>query len=119
MTVLGTGRATAGLSILHAAGLGKGCSVGLQLETEVSLVEGPAFVPQDEHGVLDSVLAVWGESGYPTPDDTGWRVESEVPVGQGLKSSAALACAAARALDEASWTGLSDPQIVDIAVAAL
>ncbi|SVA04036.1 uncharacterized protein METZ01_LOCUS56890, partial [marine metagenome] len=68
--------------------------------------------------VLDSVLAVWGEFGYPTPDGTGWRVETEVPVGQGLKSSAALACAAARALNEASWTGLSDPQIVDIAVAA-
>ena len=118
MTVFGTGRANGGISILHAAGLGKGCSVGLQLETQVSLVEGPAFAPQDEHRVLDSVLAVWGEFGYPTPDGTGWRVETEVPVGQGLKSSAALACAAARALNEASWTGLSDPQIVDIAVAA-
>ena len=63
-------------------------------------------------------MAVWIESGYPQPDDTGWRVSSEVPIGQGLKSSAALACAAAMALNEASWTALSDFDIVDIAVAA-
>jgi shikimate kinase len=60
-----------------------------------------------KHGILDSVMGVWIESGYPRPDDTGWRVSSEVPIGQGLKSSAALACAAAMALDEASWTALS------------
>jgi len=63
-------------------------------------------------------MAVWIESGYPKPDDVGWVVNSEVPVGQGLKSSAALACAAAMALNEASWTALSDFDIVDIAVAA-
>ena len=111
MTVFGTGRANGGISRLHAAGLGKGCSVGLQLETRVSLVEGPAFAPQDEHRVLDSVLAVWGEFGYPMSDGTGWRVETEVPVGQGLKSSAALACAAARALYVESWTGLYGSEI--------
>lgn len=118
MTVLGRGSANGGVSVLHAAGLGKGCSIGIELSTEVSLVAGEAEVSSDEHGILDSVMAVWIESGYPQPDDTGWRVSSEVPIGQGLKSSAALACAAAMALNEASWTALSDFDIVDIAVAA-
>ena len=118
MTVLGRGSANGGVSVLHAAGLGKGCSIGIELSTEVSLVAGEAEVSSDEHGILDSVMAVWTESGYPRPDDTGWMVSSEVPIGQGLKSSAALACAAAMALNEASWTALSDFDIVDIAVAA-
>ena len=118
MTVLGRGSANGGVSVLHAAGLGKVCSIGIELSTEVSLVAGEAEVSSDEHGILDSVMAVWTESGYPRPDDTGWRVSSEVPMGQGLKSSAALACAAAMALNEASWTALSDFDIVDIAVAA-
>ena len=118
MTVLGRGSANGGVSVLHAAGLGKGCSIGIELSTEVSLVAGEAEVSSDEHGILDSVMGVWIESGYPRPDDTGWRVSSEVPIGQGLKSSAALACAAAMALNEASWTALSDFDIVDIAVAA-
>ena len=118
MTVLGRGNANGGVSVLHAAGLGKGCSIGIELSTEVSLVAGEAAVPHDEHGILDSVMAVWVESGYPRPDDTGWRVSSEVPIGQGLKSSAALACAAVLALNDASWTALSDFDIVDIAVAA-
>ncbi len=118
MTALGRGKANGAVSVLHAAGLGKGCSVGIQLSTEVSLITGPASVPSDVHGILNSVMAVWDESGYPKPDDTGWVVNSEVPVGQGLKSSAALACAATMALNEASWTALSDFDIVDIAVAA-
>ena len=118
MTVLGRGSANGGVSVLHAAGLGKGCSIGIELSTEVSLVAGEAEVSSDEHGILDSVMAVWIESGYPQLEDTGWRVSSEVPIGQGLKSSAALACAAAMALNEASWTALSDFDIVDIAVAA-
>ena len=119
MTALGGGKATGAVSVLHAAGLGKGCSVGIQLSTEVSLISGPASVPSDVHGILDSVMAVWIESGYPKPDDVGWVVNSEVPVGQGLKSSAALACAAAMALNEASWTALSDFDIVDIALSLI
>ncbi len=118
MTALGRGKANGAVSVLHAAGLGRGCSVGIQLSTVVSLISGPVSVPDDVHGILDSVMAVWAESGYPKPDDAGWVVNSEVPVGQGLKSSAALACAAAMALNEASWTALSDFDIVDIAVAA-
>ena len=52
------------------------------------------------------------------PPVFGWEIVSDVPIGQGMKSSSALACAALRALDKASWTGLSDFEIVDLAVEA-
>ena len=117
MSVLGTGTANGGISVLHAAGLGKGCSVGIELQCEVRLVEGETS-PSDEHGLLEAVMQVWAESGYPRFDDAGWEIDSEIPIGQGLKSSSALACAALKALDQASWTGLSDYEIVDMAVEA-
>ena len=59
MTVLGTGTANAGISILHAAGLGKGCSVGINLQCEVRLVEGVSQPTDDHHGLLDSVMQSW------------------------------------------------------------
>tara|TARA_Y100001970_G_scaffold190821_1_gene232081 strand:- start:302 stop:1162 length:861 start_codon:yes stop_codon:yes gene_type:complete len=117
MSVLGTGTANGGISVLHAAGLGKGCSVGIELQCEVKLVKGEIF-PSDEHGLLETVMQVWTESGYPQFDDIGWEIHSDIPIGQGIKSSAAVACAAFRALDNASWTGLGDFEIVDMAVEA-
>ena len=117
MSALGTGTANGGISVLHAAGLGKGCSVGIELQCEVKLVKGEIF-PSDEHGLLETVMQVWTESGYPQFDDIGWEIHSDIPIGQGLKSSAAVACAAFRALDNASWTGLGDFEIVDMAVEA-
>ena len=41
MNVLGAGSANGGISLLHAFGLGKGCSAGIELSTRVSIVEGP------------------------------------------------------------------------------
>ncbi len=117
MSALGTGTANGGISVLHAAGLGKGCSVGIELQCEVKLVKGEKF-PSDEHGLLETVMQVWTESGYPKFDDIGWKIHSDIPMGQGLKSSAAVACAALRALDNASWTGLGDFEIVDMDVEA-
>ncbi|MDP6563144.1 MAG: hypothetical protein QF377_05195 [Candidatus Thalassarchaeum sp.] len=118
MTVLGVGTANGGVSILHALGLGKGCAVGVNLMTTVSLLNEPCAIEDDDHGLLDSVLACWRLAGLPSADSYGWVVESELPVGQGLKSSSSLACAALRALNESSWTGLSDHEIADLAVAA-
>ena len=34
MKILGSGKANGAISILHAVGIGKGCSVGIQLETK-------------------------------------------------------------------------------------
>ena len=118
MTVLSTGRANGGLSILHAAGLSQGCSIGIALETVVEIVSEPLEVEEDSHSLLDSVEEVWRDALLPLPPRFGWSVASTVPIGMGLKSSSALACAALRALNEVTWAGLSDSEIVELAVAA-
>ena len=119
MSVLGVGIANGGISLLHALGLGKGCSVGIDLTTRASIVEGPnREVLEDNKRLLDAVISVWTSEGLPSPDEYYWEIESNVPIGQGLKSSSALACAALRALNSVSWTGLSDNEIADLAVSA-
>ena len=118
MKILGEGKSNGGISILHAAGLSRGCSVGIDLPCEVTLVDEAVSLPHDQNGLLDAVIESWNEAGLPCPSNSGWKVESQIPVGQGLKSSAAVACAATRALDEASWTSLSDYDIVEISVSA-
>ena len=114
MKVLGSGRANGAISILHALGTGKGCSVGIQLETQVQIVDQSNEVNDDRHGLLASVEYCWREQGFPIPDEFGWNVESTVPIGQGLKSSSALSCAALRALNSCAWTGLSNSEIADL-----
>ena len=118
MTILGKGTANGGISVLHAAGLGRGCSVGIELQCEARLVEGASSPSSDHLGLLDAVMQIWVESGYPRFDTAGWEIDSQIPIGQGLKSSAAVACAAFRALGQASWTGLSDYEVVDMTVEA-
>ena len=116
MTILGTGNANGGVSVLHALGLGRGCSIAIDMTTTVNIHDEALDVQDDYHGLLDAVLYCWGKRGLPIPNTMGWEVISDVPIGQGLKSSSALACAALRALNQTSWTGLSDSEIVDIAV---
>ena len=114
MKVLGSGRSNGAISILHALGTGRGCSVGIQLETQVQIVNQSNEVNDDRHGLLASVEYCWREQGLPIPDEFGWNVESTVPIGQGLKSSSALSCAALRALNSCAWTGLSNSEIADL-----
>ena len=56
MTILGKGTANGGISVLHAAGLGRGCSVGIELQCEARLVEGASSPSSDHHGLLDAVM---------------------------------------------------------------
>lgn len=116
MTILGSGTANGGISILHALGLGRGCSIPIGLTTTVNIHDEHIDLHNDHHGLLDAVLHLWRKKELPSPNIVGWEVISDVPVGQGLKSSAALACAALRALNQSSWVGLSDSEIVDMAV---
>ena len=114
MKVLGSGRANGAISILHALGTGRGCSVGIQLETQVRILDKPNEVHGDVHGLLTSAEYCWREQNLPIPDEFGWEVESTVPIGQGLKSSSALSCAAFRALNSCAWAGLSNSEIADL-----
>ena len=119
MKVLAEANANAAISILHALGLGKGCSIGINLKTTVRLVSEPQKVEGDFHNLLQTIEDIWGENGYPLPEKFGWQIFSEIPIGQGLKSSSAISCAAIKALNLATWAGLTDSQIVDIAVSCL
>ena len=118
MTIIASGAANGAVSILHAMGTGKGCSIPVKLQTVVNIHDEPRTVVGDEHDLLSHISSIWGKNGFPLPSVFGWEVVSNVPTGQGMKSSSALACAAIRALDKASWTGLSDFEIVDLAVEA-
>ena len=118
MKVLGEGAANGAISILHSLGLGKGCSIGIELSTEVTLVDEETIISDDSHGLLDAVEKCWRSEGLPIPDKFGWVIRSDLPIGQGLKSSSAVANAAFRALNNGSWTGLSDSEIADLSVAA-
>ena len=115
MKVLGEGESNGAISILHALGLGRGCSIGIQLTTKVQIVEDPVDIEDDKNGLLVAVERCWRDRGLPIPDQFGWKVDSSIPIGQGLKSSSALSCAALRALNSYAWTGLSNSEIADIA----
>jgi len=113
--VLGEGESNGAISILHALGLGRGCSIGIQLTTKVQIVEDAVEIEDDRNGLLAAVEKCWRDRGLPIPDQFGWKVDSSIPIGQGLKSSSALSCAALRALNSCAWTGLSNSEIADIA----
>jgi len=113
--VLGQGESNGAISILHALGLGRGCSIGIQLTTKVQIVEDAVDIEDDRNGLLVAVEKCWRDKGLPIPDQFGWKVDSSIPIGQGLKSSSALSCAALRALNSCAWTGLSNSEIADIA----
>tara|TARA_Y100001970_G_scaffold262687_1_gene347229 strand:+ start:660 stop:1514 length:855 start_codon:yes stop_codon:yes gene_type:complete len=115
VNVLGEGESNGAISILHALGLGRGCSIGIQLTTKVQIVDEAVENEDDRHGLLAAVEKCWRDRGLPIPDQFGWKVDSSIPIGQGLKSSSALSCAALRALNSCAWAGLSNYEIADIA----
>jgi galactokinase len=62
----------------------------------------------------EGVLAAFRSEGYDVPG-ADIEVTSDVPIGAGLSSSAALECAIAGAVDELNGLGLTRPQLVRIA----
>ena len=118
MAVLGRGEGHGGISILHALGAGYGAAVSIDLSTRVQLRDSPVKKePKDTHGLIQAVVEKWTDSGHPLPDaeELHWAVRSDIPIGRGLKSRAALAVACIRALCDATETDLENHQIVDIA----
>ena len=120
MAVLGTGTSNGGCSLLHAAGLGYGASLALDLPVTVRLLDKESRRELDDpDNLLGTILEVWRQSGHPVPNgELFWSVRSEIPPRQGLKSSSAVAVAAIKALCDASDYNLENADIVDMAAAA-
>jgi shikimate kinase len=120
MAVIGTGTSNGGCSLLHAAGLGYGASLALDLPVTVRLLDKQSKrVLDDPDDLLGTILQIWRDSNHPLPDgEVFWSVKSEIPPRQGLKSSSAIAVAAIKALCDASDYSLDNADIVDIAAAA-
>lgn len=117
MAVLGKGEANGAISLLHAAGLGYGASLAIDLPLIVRLLDTPYKTePDDQDDILGHTVSVWKENGYPLPaEELHWAVISKIPQRQGLKSSSALCIAALRALCDATNTQLEDSIMVDLA----
>lgn len=121
MALLGVGEAHGACSLLHAAGIGYGASLPLNLSTKVALRDNPPKSDlNDPDGLLDSVLKVWEEAGHKLPESEKlfWAVKSEIPPRQGLKSSSSVAIAALRALCDATEIKLTNAELVDLATNA-
>ena len=124
MAVLGKGEAHGACSLLHAAALGYGANIALDLPITVRLLDRPSKREVvDDDGVLDALMDAWNDAGHPLPDgfdldDLHWGVVSKIPKAQGLKSSAAMCIAALRALCDATETNLTPEEMVTMAADA-
>jgi len=124
MAILGEGEAHGACSLLHAAALGYGASLALNLPITVRLLDKPSKNElNDEDNLLSFVFDAWDahNAEYPhglTRNDLHWSVRSKIPKKQGLKSSSALCVAAVRALSDAVSGDLSEQEIVRIAIDA-
>ncbi len=116
MARLGKGQANGACSLLHAAGVGYGASLALDLPVVVTLLDKPSRRELDDpDGLLEATVGAWKEAGHELPGtELHWSVTSKVPPRQGLKSSAAVSVAAIRALADAMDLELSNAEVVDI-----
>lgn len=124
MGVLGKGSAHGACSLLHAAPLGYGASIALDLPITVRLLDRPSKREvNDPDGLLNAVLDVWIEGEHSLPEsyekeDLHWGVNSKIPIKQGLKSSAATSIGALRALCDATETQLEPADLVALSAQA-
>lgn len=122
MAVLGSGKAHGACSLLHAAGLGYGASMALDIPVAVRLLDKPSKRGIDDpDNLLSETLKVWQEKGHSLPaaeDELHWATLSKIPPRQGLKSSAAISIAALRALADATEIEVSDFDFVEMSAQA-
>ncbi len=120
MAVLGSGNSNGGCSLLHAAGLGYGASLALDLPVKVRLLDKePRKELDDPDGLLEQILIAWRNAGHSVPEGSlFWSVTSKIPPRQGLKSSSAVSVAAIRALCDATEIELENADIVDLSATA-
>ena len=124
MGILGQGSSHGACSLLHAAGLGYGSSIALDLSCTVRLLDKPSKRElKDDSSLLGNILDSWVASGRKLPKGLGknelyWAVATKIPSKRGLKSSSAVSVAAIRALAQSVDADLTTAEIVDIAASA-
>ncbi len=122
----GIGRSSGAISIVNAIPAGIGCAVGVRLhllaEAEVDRAGAPT-VEVDPPTSSTAVVAAAGRAALAAVDaahpySLRLRIDSEVPVGRGLKSSSAVATAAIGAVFDAFGRSAPPEEIARLAAEA-
>ena len=105
-----------GVSILHAAGCGWGCSTPIDLSCKAIINRDETENHADDSGLLSqlssSILSLTGQE---IDSDITISVESEIPASMGLKSSSAVAISAIKSVINEFGIDLNSRQIVEVA----
>ena len=105
-----------GVSILHAAGCGWGCSTPIDLSCKAMINREKKGNHADESGLLSqlssSILSLTGQE---IDSDITISMESEIPASMGLKSSSAVAISAIKSVINEFGIDLNSRQIVEVA----
>ncbi len=119
----GLGRSSAAVSVVNALATGIGCAVGVRLYAVASLELEPAARAElvVEPAVSDTPLvraSFERALAFAAPSRTfsaRLRVDSEIPLAQGLKSSSAVSTAVIRAVDRALGAEVADDAVAGLA----
>lgn len=105
-----------GVSILHAAGCGWGCSLPLDLTCNAEVSSSWPGEYEDPNGLLKQLpRAIEETTGAKIHHKLGVSLKSDIPRSMGLKSSSAACVSALRAVSEKLALQFTDYEVVDIA----
>ena len=105
-----------GVSILHAAGCGWGCSTPVELSCTAEIKrEENEHNPEDD-GLLTRIhSSIYSLTGHKIDQDISVSITSDVPSSMGLKSSSAVAVSSIKCVTRDSNVSLDPRQIVEVA----
>ena len=106
-----------GISILHAAGCGWGCTIPLELTCEAFVTDSwPSNISQDPHMLMAKLRpSLLDVIGHDVGDSFFFGIRSDIPSSMGLKSSSAASVSAVRLAAIAHDISLSNSEIVQVA----
>ena len=105
-----------GVSILHAAGCGWGCSTPIDLSCRAMINRDKAGNNADDSGLLSQLSSsILSLTGHEIDSEITISVESEIPASMGLKSSSAVAISAIKSVIQEFEIDLDPRQIVEVA----
>ena len=109
-------RAYGGISILHAAGCGWGCTIPLELTCEAFASDSWLNIDQDPHMLLAQLRpSLVDVTGFDVGKSFFFGIRSNIPSSMGLKSPSAASVSAVRFAVAMHELSLSDSEIVQVA----